>query len=828
MYRTHGQRILRLNIRRFNRARNSNTSRFFTNSLRSKSGKLSRLGDFVNNLMFQPPLINTTLSRLDYPKHLLSSLNDLDPKIIAQLDSESEYINKLYILLTYNPISIDPNLYIHFLDYLKCDLPPNIKNLLYRRLIFHQMYEKIWEIFNESYTSLNDIEDLLDSLISELQQLNNMTFGLLDLILASRSNYFSPAFQSTILETICYKLHLNRELIESCILTHQQLDSIYSIDDLDNYKLPDNHIFLKQIHTKKLMELAFIEGRDEVTKQLKKVLFDEKLTSFPGWLVLLGPAFDKSTYLSRDLYNSDLNGGDLIDISQNIKLNELDIIYLIRSRMKVDYDTVYLIYESSTKAENLTKYMYNHLFLKSKDFKRILLSKASYLETELIIKAISQTFDNLNEFQEIASRLDNLMSKDSAQLVYITVLENNLNSRAYSLEDLKDLIKITNKFDHKRKSLRSIFKFVKSESEEELILFYSSLIAEIKFSRFDLLEIMRNLIIKNDIFHKTIICNLFDKILNMTLVHVDMEYLKRTYEAAEFSIEQRRREVFEEEERELQLIQRRIIKEEERINKLEKEGRLFDEDLDELEYLKKPKHKKDALKKLKSFNDFHYRFERSSPAEKIRFHNSLREMGQMLSVLNFQDTSKIITILHDHIYSNQFFYCYAKEGKDYIYNHILDEITRFSEKETGSKVAIIKMRDVLGNIECEAIPIRGCIFKLMVKDDLSKAVKLLQFYQQDKRSISNLIPYIISGIFATDLTKNQKLIIFKKFLEEMINLGYRHELTRRTGEELFRLLKSHKGIENQISPEMMGWVWSLILKNKHLKPAVERISSKIK
>lgn len=753
--------------------------RHITNSSKEKNQSTSlksKISSFISSFINQESqALRQSIARSgDYEWEIRQSLELLGRDLRSQLDMQMENINKLYVLLTYNPLGIDPQLYLYYLERINNPMDSRMKNLLYQRLIFHQMYEKAWEVFADSYTSITDVEEFLDVTIMELQSLHNMSFGLIDLILGTQSEYLSANFKNLAIETVCFKLHLKRELIDRCISTYNILKNMESVEDVVHYKqshLVDfDHMYLQQIYLRRMIAILSEENDDYLKKQFSNLLTEsQELSRYPGWLCLLGPKFMGSSFLNTSLYEFGVAGTENIEVDKQVKLNELDIIYLIRSGASVNYDIIYNVYQSSMKVLSLEKHIQNHLFAKlinngcDELFQTKLVEMALVLDRELLVRGLLRLlFGDLAKFLIISQKLDKVLPTNVMQSVYKSALEAKLGRTPPKLPDLVELIEISNNLTHRNTSIRAILKHIPPTEIPELISFYTTLIKDssIKSSQV-LLELMRAMVIKHDIFEPPIFNHLFDRILNRTMKpHL---------------------------------------------------AKLRPEPL------------------VKPNNDFDEMYKTATAGERAKFHNCVRALGQMFSLLNAQDISKIITMLHSHIYLEKFGYTTSTYGKDYIYNNVLGDIMKFVERgnDDNPKQAIFKMRDILGSIECSAIPVRGYIFKLMVKEDPTKAIKLIQFYQNNKTNLSNLIQYIISGILQTKhLNKNEKILSLKSFLGEMNMLGYRHKIRQSTGYELIKVLQPEPGIENKISSTTIEWISELTENHKSLQNVIKMHSIK--
>ena len=676
-----------------------------------------------------------------------SILDELDPALALRLQRELDDSNKLFVLMSYNPVYIDPEIYLYFYDQVD-SMDIESKNLLYRRLLFHQKYDTCWDMFNSSYTSINDVEEFLDLCINELKSLNNLTFGLLELITASQNPQLCGDFRALVLETICFKLKLNKDLIDNCISVHQDLEALDTSEEIAEYRTANaasfTHLYINHIYLKRLFLLMTQEGKLDLEQRFFDILIDyPDITSRPGWLALTGPKFPLSSFIQPKLHNKPRQNGYKLS---NITLNELDIIYCINSGANIDFDTIYDIYSNSKKVDSVEKPVINGIFSVLIEggsyelFKSRLVEQAQTLQKDLLVRSFTRLLDNTTDFQQIGHRFETLLPRSYMLDIMTKSIEMKYNE-GYELDNTAELIRACNTLDNRTKLIRTILKYVKNDDEQKMVRFYRDIIKDIKSTQI-LLEVMRNMILRNDMIDKSVICTIFDKILHNGIS-------------------------------------------------------------------KRPVSKEEVSR------DFQLMYHHATPAERAHCHNSLRAMGQMFSLIGAQDFCRVITILHHHI--GRFDYCHSPYGKNYIYTNIVKETMRFIDRGNDMKTAIFKMRDILGSLQCNATVIRGYIFKLMVKQDPSKSIKLLQFYQQKKSSLSNLIPYIISGIFETGmLSDNRKIQLFDMFLTQLNELGYRHKITLTTAHQLLKLVTS--------SPELnhtsRQWIASLSKKHKSIQRAL--------
>jgi hypothetical protein len=709
----------------------------------------NKIGNFIVKFLKQESnALKQSLA--DDSEAIQSVLDELDPALAQRLQREVDDCNKLFVLLSCNPVYINPEIYLYFYDQVdRMDITS--KNLLYRRLLFHQRYDICWDIFNSSYTSINDIEEFLNLCIDELKKLNHLTFGLLELILALQNPQLCSNFTALVLETACFKLKLNKELIDNCISVHQDLEALNTSEDIGEYRTANSasftHLYINHIYLKRLFMLMTEEGKLDLEQRFFNILIDfPDIKSKPGWLALAGPKIPRSSFIQSKLHHKPRQNGYKLS---NIALNELDIIYCINSGANIDFDTIYDTYISNKKVESLEKPIINGLFSMlieggSYDlFKIRLVEQAQTLQKDFLVRSFLRLLNNPMDFQQIGHRFETLLPRSYMLEIMTESIEMKYND-GYDLNSTVELIRVCNTLENRTKLIRTILKYIKKEGgidEQKMVRFYRDIIKNITSTQI-LLEIMRSMILRNDIIDKSVICTIFDKIL----------------------------------------------------------------------YNGIPKR---PISKEQIPQDFQIMYQHANPSQRANCHNNLRAMGQMFSLIGAQDFCRVITILHHHI--GRFDYCHSTYGKSYIYDNLVKETMRFIDRGNDMKTAIFKMRDILGTLQCNATVIRGYIFKLMVKQDPSKSIKLLQFYQHKKSSLSKLIPYIVSGIFETStLSDNRKIQLFDMFLTQLNDLGYRHKITLTTAHQLLKLVTSSVEL-NHTSRE---WVASLSKNHKSIQRAL--------
>lgn len=121
------------------------------------------------------------------PPPELANLRHLDPH------------NRMFQLLSYNPVLIDPRMYMQSFEQTS-DYDVSTKDLLLRRLLFHQRYGDCWQVFFELYTDLTDVDMFIEMAFEYLKSCNNHGYGWFYFVLAAHGN-FPERFLEVVMET---------------------------------------------------------------------------------------------------------------------------------------------------------------------------------------------------------------------------------------------------------------------------------------------------------------------------------------------------------------------------------------------------------------------------------------------------------------------------------------------------------------------------------------------------------------------------------------------------------------------------------------------------
>lgn len=223
--------------------------------------------------------------------------------LLARLDPH----NRLFQLLSFNPISIDPQLYIQYFEQAR-DPDDHTRRLLYQRLLFHQRYADCWQVFFDHYTDLTDVDDFVEMAFTYLKTHNNHAYGWFYFVMAAQDG-FPERFLEVVMDTaMSYSGEV--DAFKRGQRVHQNLGHVSLMMDLlrwkDNSLSATAHRWVVLVYLRNLLTMA--PPGFNVAQVISEY---PTLTHYPGWMSHLPVAHHKFA------------GYDLDD---DVKVNTNDIL----------------------------------------------------------------------------------------------------------------------------------------------------------------------------------------------------------------------------------------------------------------------------------------------------------------------------------------------------------------------------------------------------------------------------------------------------------------------------------------------------------------------
>lgn len=731
---------------------------------------------------------------LDEP---IQELIERIPNLSNELKRSIDFENKLFTILSYDPILIDPRIYLHYYEGVAglslssaSSSETSLKKLYIERLLYHRKFHLCWQLFLDSCNNSNNNNNTLNELDEFLEIIHNCLrnksdsyrFSLLDLIVNLPQDINENNMLQQIIDSMEY-IYQPDFNIEQIIQISVNMNQIYNLEELEKYYLQcqqdqnQNTFELDVLYLKRVMKLI-LQQQESTTTSKKSIIQNYLLqfphiTSQPGWLSLIFPLFNSSTnFVPNNTGNNKVNDNKtpneivpFIEASKFIlteretKLNELDILYILRSNLVKPY-TIYLAYNQSSS----TTIVPNTLQKKNRKNKIIIneLTRNLLNDPPRLQIIYKQNMNLLNEsliieclnilipFLENATNCNELFDKFDEKIRLNIIIQSIDIVNKLNCWQLENLILKYNYHEHKftRVLINQYLYLYKSKAMGLNRLIELTKSKQIK-SRNALLEINRASLLRgNGSIDSTLICIIFDRLIQLT------------------------------------------------VPKQSDGGGTTDDN--------------ETITTKNSQFALQFKWNLTT-IEKNKFHQTIRSFAQTLSLLTPDKLLQVLIILGKYMSDNQqFYYHNDTEAKNYLIKCLTNDIFQFINRKMGRN-SVDYIKSLLDQINQDSLHvgepkvlywIEYWLFKSIVLNDYQKSLELLSnlpvvIQKRNKPiNLTKFIPAIISGIIDNKQFNSieEKFEFLIKFLLDLKLNNFNNKLTMNASVKLINeIIKSSKG-----------------------------------
>lgn len=731
---------------------------------------------------------------LDEP---IQELIERIPNLSNELKRSIDFENKLFTILSYDPILIDPRIYLHYYEGVAglslssaSSSETSLKKLYIERLLYHRKFHLCWQLFLDSCNNSNNNNNTLNELDEFLEIIHNCLrnksdsyrFSLLDLIINLPQDINENNMLQQIIDSMEY-IYQPDFNIEQIIQISVNMNQIYNLEELEKYYLQcqqdqnQNTFELDVLYLKRVMKLI-LQQQESTTTSKKSIIQNYLLhfphiTSQPGWLSLIFPLFNSSTnFVPNNTGNNKFNdiktpneivpfieASKFILTERETKLNELDILYILRSNLVKPY-TIYLAYNQSSsttivpntlqKKNRKNKIIINELtrnLLNDPPRLQIIYKQnMNLLNESLIIKCLNI----LIPFLENATNCNELFDKFDEKIRLNIIIQSIDIVNKLNCWQLENLILKYNYHEHKftRVLINQYLYLYKSKAMELNRLIELTKSKQIK-SRNALLEINRASLLRgNGSIDSTLICIIFDRLIQLT------------------------------------------------VPKQSDGGGTTDDN--------------ETITTKNSQFALQFKWNLTT-IEKNKFHQTIRSFAQTLSLLTPDKLLQVLIILGKYMSDNQqFYYHNDTEAKNYLIKCLTNDIFQFINRKMGRN-SVDYIKSLLDQINQDSLHvgepkilywIEYWLFKSIVLNDYQKSLELLSnlpvvIQKRNKPiNLTKFIPAVISGIIDNKQFNSieEKFEFLIKFLLDLKLNNFNNKLTMNASVKLINeIIKSSKG-----------------------------------
>lgn len=715
----------------------------------------------------------------------------LDPRIGNQIDGIADNYNKFSLLLSFNPIMIDPRLYIYFYESTSIMIDFDMKKLLLRRLVYHRNFEECWRVLFNTATAFNDLDEFVDVLIDELKIRDNFTYGIYQLLYSGYENIVDKNLVRALIDTFCYRLGLTKENVFSVFTVIEGIrddtmgDYFSGLENFTSEQMLFFQLFRYRMQLQEFSTASMnnVTNRESLNHILNHIFLDKEVLSKSGWLsFLLSEAKVSLSFGDNPKMNTDgvvqTTESCLLlcllthHIESEFNINEYEYLILLRY---VNSENIEDLCQICEKRFLLNFHIVNYLmstclvYLESLDFLRdFSVRHFNVLSSQLLSSVLRKLFfDSRSNFKLLCNKF----KKNSSSTTSKETVENFFHqpyAEAVSpppLEDLKQMISSFNKLDLAFAAVKGAMNIILRYDYRDcdLVQFYSYIVSDIRLTSHNFVEVTRQILLRHVIIESNIIAKLFEKILSKCW-NTDT-----------------------------------IMK---------------------------------SNRKIKGVHDnFKKIYCLATENEKARFHNRIRSFGQLLSLLDIDRCAKVLNILHRHLWSDQFDFANSLQGKEYIMKWLITENLRFinKEKKHSATEAILKMKNLVERLEFSSPAARCSLYKYIVRDLPSKAISILYSYKERKSYLTNdIMRSIMSGLLSSHRLKDhEKIQYFREFRNKLKELGYKSTIQKSTAIELLNLVTKMVEKNPGRSSDTVKWILNFSRQKKIPKDVTQKLRRRL-
>ncbi|RCK64984.1 hypothetical protein Cantr_00919 [Candida viswanathii] len=485
-------------ILRSTRVRRLSTKEFFEETAAPKKRSLpEKLSQYFTDI-----LVNEGQKIADEPiQKFVEQVPDLADDLQKSLGRE----NKLFTVLTYDPIIIDPRLYLHFINN---SIPKDMKRLYFERLLYHRCYTACWSYFAEHHDTLSDLDDFLELINGILLRQGQYKFAILDFVI-SLPPLLNANLHNQIIDSLEYTVKPEFD-VKKVLGIWKDMHDAKSVEQLTAYYDSLKKSFeVDTLYLKRLMQLLQMDDDLKHQTIVGYLCKFPEITSRNGWINLVFPPFESSTVISN--LEAPSNVIPFISslrylVQHQAKLNETDVLYALHGGVMNSY-IVYTGYIRTTNKPN--RRIINHLTSQLLDRPNELLAvyKAGLtcLEPRLLLEALKVLVPLKENIRPLLSPL----GINTQEMVIRELLDKLTNHQLY------DLIVVYKKKQKIARGLITTLTTLHNPTAEQL----TTLIPKIK-SKQTLLELNRSTLLRAKIIDTTFVTTMFNKLLLLTMPKV--------------------------------------------------------------------------------------------------------------------------------------------------------------------------------------------------------------------------------------------------------------------------------------------------------------------
>lgn len=407
----------------------------------------------------------------------------LKPNMKVEVRNCIDDYNRFVKILHYNPVDVHPSIYIHYIETLKVNIDDLVRKLTVERLSHHGLYNYVWKYLIDETSTINDIEEIIDEMGNNLEKDNNLTVGLFRSLISSQQLVPNQSLKGVIVDAACHNFSIPKN------------DLLKALELLEN----------KHFHSCNISNhWEWLVVNKELLRSKQSLVNAKSRYILPGWFSFLT---EETEMTSKETLLSILNTG------KGFKINDRDLSNILNVALLPINDLLSLVKNEYLTSPGVNRSITNlaDMCMEQDDVSALCELLSGYsgsIRSSTLSKALHYLYKSKSpKLDHILDQVHRNTSQEDRSLFFVEFLNSCVPLHDCS-PTIHKIILSTYQTENFRYFLRNKIP-ISSENKDEVLVIYKDFVHSVPLPTKVLLELMRNISVRNQIYDGTLISLLF-------------------------------------------------------------------------------------------------------------------------------------------------------------------------------------------------------------------------------------------------------------------------------------------------------------------------------
>lgn len=153
------------------------------------------------------------------------SFENSNREVSTAMKTEIDNYNKLVRLLSFKAWKVAPEDYLYLHEQVGHELDSRMQQLFVEKLAYHNYYEYIWKHMITETTTINDLQEIVDIIFNTLQMENKSEIGGLRCILAIEDTVESTTLKNILIDLTCFSFPISKDEVAQVLNMYNSIKS---------------------------------------------------------------------------------------------------------------------------------------------------------------------------------------------------------------------------------------------------------------------------------------------------------------------------------------------------------------------------------------------------------------------------------------------------------------------------------------------------------------------------------------------------------------------------------------------------------------------------